>query len=163
MPAVPQLWMNLLSEHELSSRTFYCGRILTSSHSKRSMCSCLVCIGLSFGCRLKYSDTNTLKTRFQRVMVGISRAVASSCKTKLQRFVIFRRFITYPQGMPNTGEWIWNHMKNVHAFSKERYVIVGYIPTIEFVNATRYEKALESCGAFRKYSTLMQPSLRGSQ
>lgn len=96
--------MNLLSKHELNSRTFYYGRILTSSHSKRFMCSCLVCIGLSFGCRLKYSDINTLKTRFQRLMVDISRAVVSSCKIKLQRFVIFVQFITYPQGMPNTGE-----------------------------------------------------------
>jgi len=80
---------------------------------------------------------NTLRMRFQRLIVDMSRALASSCKIKLQHFVISMQFTTYPQGMPNAREWIWNYMKDVHAFSEERYVIVGYIPIAELVTAAR--------------------------
>lgn len=136
-PGAPQLWVNLLSEHELNSGTFYCDWIPTNSYSERFMCSCLVCIGSNLGRRLKYSVINTLRTRFQRLIVDISRAVASSCKIKLQHFANSVQFVTYPQGMPNAREWIRNHMEDVHTFPEERYVIVGYISMTKLVTATR--------------------------
>lgn len=80
---------------------------------------------------------NTLRMRFQRLMVDISRAVESSCNIKLQHFVIFVQSIAYPQSVPNAREWIWNYVKDVHALAEEWYVIVNYISMIELVSATR--------------------------
>jgi hypothetical protein len=150
---------------EMTERPVYAPMVLTSSDADR----CIAALDCLIGLRCRYSDKNTRRSRFQRRMVGMSRAVASSWNSVQSLNLMNVHPNTYCECMPNVRERFRNEMKNTDTSFQERNMIVPHVtPIYHSVRPRnkitgpfpgRHRVAIFSC----KSTAISQPLLSGSE